>query len=83
MTISLLQQLKQRQLALQLKQSDMMLRAESKGNPRLNTLALLAKDLNCELMLIPEEKLSAVQQILEEQKKVSDDPWQGLLGEDE
>ena len=41
-------------------------RLESKkGNPRLNTLELIAKGLNSELMLIPKEKLSAVQIVLE------------------
>ena len=71
---SLLQQLKERRLALGLKQKDMMLRVgvsrqqyqqlESKGNPRLNTLELIAKGLNSELMLIPTEKLSMVKAIL-------------------
>ena len=72
---SLLEQLKKRRLALGLKQKDMMLRIgvsrqqyqhlESKGNPRLNTLELLAKGLKSELMLIPTEKLSIVKAILE------------------
>lgn len=102
MNNALLQQLKKRRLELKLKQNDMMLRIgisrqqyqqlESKGNPRLDTLELVATGLNCELMLIPKEKLSAVQAALEgeispqsqdEQKKdLSDDPWQNLL-EDE
>lgn len=101
MTISLLQQLKKRRKALGLKQSDMMLRVgvsrqqyqrlEVKGNPRLDTLELIATGLNSELMLIPKEKLSAVIRVLDEvekeviaqkQKKLSDDPWQNLL-EDE
>jgi transcriptional regulator with XRE-family HTH domain len=57
----LLQQLKKRRLALGLKQKDMMLRMgisrqqyqqlESKGNPRLDTLELIAKGLNSELIL--------------------------------
>lgn len=72
---SLLEQLKQRRLALGLKQKDMMLRIgvsrqqyqhlESKGNPGLNTLELIAKGLKSELMLIPAEKLSLVKEILE------------------
>ncbi len=106
MNNALLQQLKKRRLELKLKQNDMMLRIgisrqqyqqlESKGNPRLDTLELVATGLNSELMLIPKEKLSAVQAALEgeisrqsqqppqdEQKKdLSDDPWQNLL-EDE
>jgi len=114
---SLLQQLKKRRLALGLKQNDMMLRIgvfrqqyqrlESKGNPRLDTLELIAKGLNSEFMLIPKEKLRAVQAVLErkspalneggaesallsskhakanEKKSLSDDPWKGLLGDDQ
>lgn len=107
---SLLQQIKKRRLALALKQNDMMLRVgisrqqyqrlESKGNPRLDTLELIAKGLNSELMLIPKEKVSAVLSVLESEvtsdtsqqtqtknvketkKSLSDDPWQGLLGEE-
>jgi len=69
MTKLLLQQLKERRLALGLKQKDMMLRIgvsrqqyqqlESKGNPRLNTLELIAKGLNSELMLIPTKKCTS------------------------
>ena len=72
---TLLQQLKKRRLDLDLKQNDMMLRVgvsrqqyqhlESKGNPRLDTLELIAKGLNSELMLIPKEKLGAVVAVLE------------------
>lgn len=71
----LLKQLKKRRLALGLKQKDMLLRIgisrqqyqhlESRGNPGLNTLELMAKGLRSELMLIPQEKLSAVKAILE------------------
>ncbi|MSR12725.1 MAG: XRE family transcriptional regulator [Gammaproteobacteria bacterium] len=74
---SLLHQIKQRRLTLGLKQNDMMLRAgvsrqqyqrlESKGNPRLDTLELIAKGLNSELMLIPKEKLSVVMALLEQE----------------
>ncbi len=73
--ISLLKQLKRRRIALGLKQHDMMLRIgisrqqyqrlESKGNPRLNTLELIAKGLNSTLMLIPEEKVRLVEALLE------------------
>ena len=72
---SLLEQLKKRRLALSLKQNDMMLRIgisrqqyqrlESRGNPRLDTLELIAKGLKSELMLIPQEKLSTVKAMLE------------------
>ena len=71
----LLEQLKKRRIALGLKQKDMMLRIgvsrqqyqhlESKGNPRLNTLELIAKGLKSELILIPTEKLNLVKEILE------------------
>ncbi len=74
-TQSLLQQIKKRRMALALKQGDMIMRVgmlrqqyqrlESSGNPRLNTLELIAKGLNSELMLIPKEKLSAVKAALE------------------
>ena len=81
---TLLQQIKQRRLALSLKQNDMMLRVgvsrqqyqrlESKGNPRLETLALIAKGLNSELMLIPKEKLGAVMALLEQEPTADTQP---------
>ncbi len=102
---SLLQQIKQRRLILNVKQSDMLLRVgvsrqqyqrlETKGNPRLETLELIAQGLNSELMLIPKEKLNAVLAVLEgddlvlaqqsvdkdtNSKTLSDDPWQDFLG---
>ncbi|WP_137169418.1 helix-turn-helix transcriptional regulator [Marinomonas sp. FW-1] len=104
--INLLQQIKHRRLALKLKQNDMLMRIgisrqqyqrlEAKGNPRLDTLELIAQGLNSDVMLIPKEKLNAVLAVLEsdgnntslphkqpdhsdEQKKLSDDPWKGLL----
>lgn len=104
--MNLLQQIKNRRLALKLKQNDMLMRIgisrqqyqrlEAKGNPRLDTLELIAKGLNSDVMLIPKEKLNAVLAVLEndgnntplphkqadysdEQKKLSDDPWKGLL----
>ena len=104
---SILEQVKKRRIKLGLKQHDMMLRIgisrqqyqrlESKGNPRLDTLELVAKGLNSELMLIPKEKVNAVLAVLEEElpepalrqkllsevKPLSEDPWQGLLGDDE
>lgn len=71
----LLKQLKKRRLELGLKQNDMMMRVgvsrqqyqrlEAKGNPRLDTLELIAKGLNSELMLIPKEKINAVIAVLE------------------
>lgn len=81
MKISLLKQLKKRRLALGLKQNDMMFRIgvsrqqyqqlESKGNPRLNTLELIAKGLKSELLLIPTEKLNFVKAILENDEFLS------------
>jgi len=99
--LSLLQQIKSRRKSLALKQHDMLLRVgmsrqqyqrlETKGNPRLDTLELIAKGLNSEILLIPKEKLSAVLAVLEdhsttlnqttESPTVSDNPWQGLLGD--
>ncbi len=104
---SLLKQVKKRRLSLALKQHDMMLRVgmsrqqyqrlESKGNPRLDTLELIAKGLKSELLLIPEEKINAVLAVLADDtetsnesnqltkggKKSLNDPWQGLLGEND
>lgn len=98
----ILEQLKKRRKELGLRQEDMLLQAgmtrqqynrlETKGNPRLHTLELLAKGLNLEILLIPKEKLAAVKQILKEKPEdklagddaledttLSDDPWQDIL----
>ena len=105
---TLLDQLKNRRVRLGLKQHDMRLRVgmsrqqyqrlESRGNPRLDTLELIARGLNSEILLIPREKLSMVKAVLEdetvdiprlktsaveEKKHLSDAPWKGLLGDDE
>lgn len=107
MTDSLIEQIKKRRLELGLKQKDMLLRIgisrqqyqhlESKGNPRLDTLELITKGLNSELILVPNEKLAEIKAFLEsktvelsqqtskspqDKQKLSDDPWQDLL-EDE
>lgn len=96
---SILEQLKQRRIALGLKQQDMQMlvgvsrqqyqRLESKGNPRLDTLELIALGLNSELMLIPREKLRDVQALLtgerlteREHSELVDNPWKGLLDEE-
>jgi len=99
---SLLKQIKTRRLALGLKQSDMLLKSgisrqqyqniESKGNPRLETLKLIALGLNSEIMLIPKDKLTAVKAILEapsdkendadsaqSHKALTDNPWKDQL----
>lgn len=102
----LLKQIKIRRLELALKQHDMLLRIgisrqqyqrlESKGNPRLDTLELIAKGLKSELLLIPQEKLNDVLAVLSEdallpggkkkqneEKPLPDDPWRELLGDEE
>ena len=76
------EQLKKRRKELGLKQEDMMLRVgmsrqqyqrlESKGNPRLDTMELVAKGLKMEVMLIPQEKLRDVQDFLAGNKKIGD-----------
>tara|TARA_R110000824_G_scaffold393237_2_gene592119 strand:- start:14172 stop:14483 length:312 start_codon:yes stop_codon:yes gene_type:complete len=101
----LLNQIKKRRIALGFKQSDMRMRMgmsrqqyqrlEASGNPRLNTLELVAKGLNSEIMLIPQEKRDAVLALLvghtagspssdmpDDSDSVVDDPWKGLLGDD-
>lgn len=72
---SLINQLKQRRITLGLKQHDMLLqvgisrqqyqRLEASGNPRLDTLELIARGLKSEIVLIPQEKLDAVKALLE------------------
>lgn len=105
----LLQQLKQRRKELDLLQRDAALRVgmsrqqyqrlEVRGNPRLETLELIASGLNSELVLVPREKLAAVEAVLaghmalvregaagyglDTGPSLADDPWAGLLREDE
>lgn len=99
-------QIKNRRKELGLKQKDMMLRVgmsrqqyqrlESRGNPRLNTLELVAKGLRMEVLLVPQEKLHLVRSILKGRIDTGsgiafgfslnvdpppDDPWEGLLEE--
>lgn len=104
-TMPLLDQIKHRRIALGFKQSDMQMRVgmsrqqyqrlEASGNPRLNTLELVAKGLNSEIMLIPQEKRDAVLALLaghtvgtpssdveDNGDSVIDDPWKGLLEDD-
>ncbi|WP_447046002.1 helix-turn-helix transcriptional regulator [Vreelandella sp. H-I2] len=101
----LLNQIKKRRIALGFKQNDMQMRVgmsrqqyqrlEASGNPRLNTLELVAKGLNSEIMLIPQEKRDAVLALLtghtadtpapskgDTSDSLIDDPWKGLLGDD-
>lgn len=101
------QQLKQRRKAMGLRQQDMEMRIgmprqqyqrlEAGGNPRLDSLELVAKGLNMQLMLIPDEKLRDIQNYLagqqhlphhqatdfEDGNPLAENPWQGLLGEDD
>lgn len=104
----LLDQIKKRRLEIGLKQHDMMMRVdmsrqqyqrlESRGNPRLDTLELIALGLKSELILVPQEKLESVMAVLEgttanqpphnsrpsePEKPLSDDPWRGLLEDNE
>ncbi len=67
-------------------------RIESKGNPRLNTLELIARGLNSELLLIPAEHLSQVKAILDaankadttkEEDTLIDNLWQDIFKETE
>jgi len=102
---SLLEQIKKRRNKLGLKQKDMMLRVgmspqqyqrlEAKGNPRLDTLELIAKGLKGELMLIPQDKAAAVKSMLsddggdfetkskKDKPTVADDPWKDFLKDEE
>jgi transcriptional regulator with XRE-family HTH domain len=100
---SLLRQIKKRRLALGFKQTDMQERVgimrqvyqrlESKGNPRLTTLELVATGLNSELMLIPLDKVAAIRALLESSEvnqlepaikteNLEDDPWDDILESD-
>ena len=73
-------QLKERRTSLGLTQGAMTMRVgmsrqqyqylESKGNPRLDTLELVAKGLKMQLMLIPHEKLKDVEDLLAGQKTI-------------
>ena len=98
------EQLKQRRKALGLQQATLQLRigmnqqqyqrVEAGGNPRLDTLTLIARGLDAELVLVPQEKLAAVQAVLAGEGAAqppaaapaspsasTDDPWAGLLGQ--
>ncbi len=102
----ILEQLRKRRKELGLLQKDMLLRVgmtrqqynrlEKSGNPRLDTLELLAKGLDMELVLIPKEMLGSVQDILKGRAKITaadkdfqensdlvDDPWKNILEEND
>lgn len=97
--MKLIPQLKARRLELGLQQKDMKLRigmnqqqyqrVEAGGNPRLDTLELIAEGLEADLMLIPKDKIRAVKALLNEDRtrpvplpkppEMSEDPWSDLL----
>lgn len=101
MNDSLLKQIKNRRIQLGFKQLDMQARIgmsrqqyqklESQGNPRLDTLEIVAAGLNAQLMLIPDDKVHLIHQILKDEVQISiedqDDlmtnPWKNILGEAE
>jgi HTH-type transcriptional regulator/antitoxin HipB len=70
------QQIKQRRKTLGLQQADMLLRIgmnqqqyqriEAEGNPRLETLGLIAQGLEAELVLVPKARLAEVLALLEQ-----------------
>ena len=80
MSESLLQQIKKRRTQLGLKQIDMQSRTgisrqqyqklESQGNPRLETLEIIAAGLNAQLMLIPDDKVHLIRQLLHDEIKI-------------
>ncbi len=93
---SLHDQIKNQRKKLGFKQEDMAThigmarqqyqRLESKGNPRLDTLELIAKGLKMELMLIPKDKIRTIKEILDntftlsqEKDDQENDPWKDLL----
>ncbi|WP_111895511.1 helix-turn-helix domain-containing protein [Acinetobacter sp. MB5] len=101
MNESLRQQIKNRRTQLGFKQLDMQARTgmsrqqyqklESQGNPRLDTLEIVAAGLNAQLMLIPDDKVHLINQILKDEVQISiedqDDlmtnPWKNILGDTE
>lgn len=64
-------------------------RIEAGGNPRLDTLELVAEGLDAELVLVPKDKLRAVRELLRagspEDKagkkgtRADEDPWSDIL----
>ena len=91
---SLWDQLKSRRIKPRLKQYDMRLRI---GISRQQYQRLESRGLRSEILLIPQEKLLAVKVVLagetadtstaeasraEWEKRLSDDPWEGMPGDD-
>jgi len=97
--MKLIPQIKARRHQLGLQQKDMKLRIgmnqqqyqriEAGGNPRLETLELVAEGLDAELLLIPKDKLRAVKALLSEggtsvspdqdKAETDEDPWSEVL----
>ena len=97
--MKLIPQIKAQRLNLGLQQKDMKLRIgmnqqqyqriEAGGNPRLETLELVAEGLDAELLLIPKDKIRAVKAMLSEggssvisdryKDETDEDPWSGIL----
>ena len=95
--MKLIPQIKHRRLQLGLQQKDMKLRIgmnqqqyqriEAGGNPRLETLELVAEGLEAELVLVPKDKLLAVKALLRDGNSESgttgdeshENPWSEVL----
>ena len=97
--MGLASQIKNRRLQLGLQQNDMNLRIgmsqqqfqriEAGGNPRLNTLELIAEGLEAELILVPRDKIRAIKALLSKDNfsensgnnkpRVDEDPWADIL----
>ena len=82
MKTTLLHQIRERREALGLKIQEMPLRAgltrqqygkiEAGGNPRLNTLDQIAEGLDAVLVLVPKDKLEAVQRALGGESQITE-----------
>lgn len=97
--MNLLDQIKKLRIKLGFKQHDMYdrigmsrqqyQRLESKGNPRLKTLNMVALALNADLMLVPRNKVPAVLAVLGQPDTFGSDedpeydPWRDFFGDEE
>lgn len=95
--MKLIPQIKARRLQLGLQQKEMKLRIgmnqqqyqriEAGGNPRLETLELVAEGLEAELVLVPKDKLLEVKALLRDSTRgpssadddSHEDPWSEVL----
>ncbi|RRJ82608.1 helix-turn-helix transcriptional regulator [Aestuariirhabdus litorea] len=90
---SLLEQIKKRRKSRGLRQEDLALsigmsrqqfqRTEAGGNPRLDTLELIAAGLQCELLLVPRPLVDAVGQLERGELiyETVEDPWGEFLAD--